>query len=143
MQTTKIRILITQFGDAHFPSEDPRNTSSLDPQRIVQLTYKRSPMPIAAHMSTKYKHPAPFLSSLIDKQIVVRLKWGMEYVGVLVSFDQRMNLQLKDAQEFVNGEMQANIGTLCLRCNNILHIREKPDVYPTEPIPDDAVEEDE
>lgn len=94
-------------------------------------------------MSAKYKHPAPFLSGLIDKPIVVRLKWGMEYVGVLVSFDQRMNLQLKDAQEFVNGEMQADIGTLCLRCNNILYVREKPSVYPVAPVPDDAIADDE
>ena len=87
-------------------------------------------------------HPAPFLSSLIDKQIVTRLKWGMEYVGTLVAFDQRMNIQLKDAQEYENGEMTANIGTLCLRCNNILHIREKPEGYPTEPLPDDAKQDE-
>lgn len=93
-------------------------------------------------MAGRYKHPAPFLSSLIDRQIVVRLKWGMEYAGILVSFDQRMNIQLRDAEEYNRGKMEAAIGTLCLRCNNILHIRERPEVYPTEPIPDDAVAND-
>lgn len=93
---------------------------------------------------SSYQHPEPFLSSLIDKAIVVRLKWGMEYVGVLVSFDKRMNIQLKEAEEFIGGVSQGNIGTVCLRCNNIMHIREKPAEYPIAPVPDDAiVEEDE
>jgi len=94
-------------------------------------------------MATRYRHPAPFLSGLIDRPIVVRLKWGMEYAGVLVSFDQRMNIQLRDAEEVIGGAVQASIGTLCLRCNNILHIRERPAVYPAEPIPDDAAADEE
>jgi small nuclear ribonucleoprotein F len=90
-------------------------------------------------MSTKYLHPAPFLSSLIDKPIVVRLKWGMEYVGVLVSFDTRMNIHIRNGQEFIRGELQAEIGDILIRCNNIMHIREKPDEYPLAPVPQDAV----
>ena len=93
--------------------------------------------------STTYLHPAPFLSSMIDHEIVVRLKWGIEYVGTLVSFDTRMNIHLRNCQEYTKGKLEANIGDLLIRCNNILHIRVKPQKYPNEPIPDDAVFEDE
>lgn len=92
---------------------------------------------------TKYLHPAPFLSSMIDHEIVVRLKWGMEYVGTLVSFDTRMNIHLKDCQEWSKGNLEANIGDLLIRCNNILHIRVKPANYPGEEIPGDAICEEE
>jgi small nuclear ribonucleoprotein F len=95
-------------------------------------------------VGTKYLHPAPFMSSLIDRAIVVRLKWGMEYVGVLVSFDTRMNIHLRNAQEFIRGELQAEMGDILIRCNNIMHIRVKPENYPEAPIhPDATLNDDE
>ncbi|KAH0789915.1 putative small nuclear ribonucleoprotein F [Histomonas meleagridis] len=94
--------------------------------------------------TTTYLHPAPFLSSMINHEIVVRLKWGIEYVGTLVSFDTRMNIHLRDCQEYIKGKLDSStpIGDLLIRCNNILHIRVKPQNYPNEPIPDDAVFDD-
>jgi small nuclear ribonucleoprotein F len=83
------------------------------------------------------------MSSLIDQPIVVRLKWGMEYVGILVSFDTRMNLHLRNAQEFSGGELQGEIGDILIRCNNIMHIREKPEEYPVHPVRPDAAMGDE
>jgi hypothetical protein len=38
--------------------------------------------------------PKPFLKELTGKQIIVKLKWGMEYKGYLVSSDNYMNLQV-------------------------------------------------
>ena len=38
-------------------------------------------------------NPRPLLDSLAGRQIVVRLKWGTEYRGFLVSADSYMNLQ--------------------------------------------------
>jgi small nuclear ribonucleoprotein F len=90
----------------------------------------------------RYLHPEPFLSSLIDQPIVVRLKWGMEYVGFLVSFDTRMNVHLRNAQEFIGGELQAEIGDILIRCNNIMHIRPKPAAYPESAVPAAARIED-
>ena len=47
-------------------------------------------------------NPKPFLIDLVDKLVVVKLKWGMEYRGTLVSFDGYMNIQLADTEEWLN-----------------------------------------
>ena len=39
-------------------------------------------------------NPKPFLQGQSGKQVIVRLKWGMEYKGYLVSTDSYMNLQV-------------------------------------------------
>lgn len=39
-------------------------------------------------------NPKPFLQQQTGKQVVVRLKWGMEYKGFLVSTDNYMNFQV-------------------------------------------------
>ena len=40
-------------------------------------------------------NPKPFLNSLTGKPVMVKLKWGHEYKGYLVSVDGYMNLQVK------------------------------------------------
>ena len=39
-------------------------------------------------------NPKPFLQDLTGKPVIVKLKWGMEYKGYLVSVDNYMNLQV-------------------------------------------------
>jgi small nuclear ribonucleoprotein F len=39
-------------------------------------------------------NPKPFLADLTGKPVMVKLKWGMEYKGYLVSTDAYMNLQV-------------------------------------------------
>ena len=39
-------------------------------------------------------NPKPFLNALTGKPVMVKLKWGMEYKGYLVSVDGYMNLQV-------------------------------------------------
>ena len=41
-------------------------------------------------------NPKPFLNGLTGKPVMVKLKWGMEYKGYLVSVDGYMNLQVKN-----------------------------------------------
>ncbi|RCH88257.1 hypothetical protein CU097_011672, partial [Rhizopus azygosporus] len=48
-------------------------------------------------------NPKPFLSDLTGKPVSVKLKWGGEYQGYLVSVDNYMNLQLANTEEFQNG----------------------------------------
>lgn len=36
----------------------------------------------------------PFLQDMTGKPVMVRLKWGMQYKGYLVSVDNYMNLQV-------------------------------------------------
>ncbi|XP_057366319.1 small nuclear ribonucleoprotein F [Daphnia carinata] len=73
-----------------------------------------APMPI---------NPKPFLNSLTGKPIMVKLKWGHEYKGYLVSVDGYMNLQLANTEEYIDGSCTGNLGEVLVRCNNVLYIR--------------------
>lgn len=68
-------------------------------------------------------NPKPFLTNLTGKPVVARLKWGMEYKGVLLSVDSYMNLQLANTEEYINGELAGNLGETLIRCNNVLFVR--------------------
>lgn len=85
-------------------------------------------------------NPKPFLNSLTGKAVMVKLKWGHEYKGYLVSVDGYMNLQLANTEEYIDGNSTGtifwlnfyyklhnnflgNLGEVLIRCNNILFIR--------------------
>jgi len=68
-------------------------------------------------------NPKPFLNSLTGKQVIVKLKWGHEYKGYLVSVDGYMNLQLASTEEVIDGCVTGTLGEVLIRCNNILFIR--------------------
>lgn len=84
-------------------------------------------------------NPKPFLNDLTGKPIAIKLKWGMEYKGILVAIDSYMNvqvlnfkpfqcfvllLQLADAEEYIDGAFAGNLGEVLIRCNNVLYMRE-------------------
>merc|ERR1712168_289091 len=68
-------------------------------------------------------NPKPFLNGLTGKPVMVKLKWGMEYKGYLVSVDGYMNLQLANTEECIDGALAGNLGEVLIRCNNVLYIR--------------------
>mmetsp|Transcript_12905 Transcript_12905/g.20887 ORF Transcript_12905/g.20887 Transcript_12905/m.20887 type:complete len:81 (-) Transcript_12905:626-868(-) len=72
-------------------------------------------------------NPKPFLTDLTGDQVIVKLKWGMEYKGFLVSTDAYMNLQLSGTEEYINGEFKGKIGEVLIRCNNVLYVRGAPE----------------
>lgn len=76
-------------------------------------------------------NPKPFLKTLLNKQVIVRLKWNKtEYKGTLLSIDNYMNLQLDETYEVIrdeNGKREEKIGEIFIRCNNVLFVREDPD----------------
>lgn len=71
-----------------------------------------------------YFNPIPFLESLKGKKISVKLKWGHEYKGILLNYDDYMNIQMQDCEEWLNDQLRGSIGEILLRCNNVLYIRE-------------------
>lgn len=60
-------------------------------------------------------NPKPFLNQLTGKQVLVKLKWGMEYKGFLVSTDAYMNLQLASTEEYIDGKFAGNLGEVLIR----------------------------
>lgn len=67
-------------------------------------------------------NPKPFLQDLTGKECIVKLKWGMEYKGYLVSVDNYMNLQLANTEEYQNGQSIGSLGEVFIRCNNVLYV---------------------
>lgn len=54
-------------------------------------------------------NPKPFLNGLTGKAVMVKLKWGHEYKGYLVSVDGYMNLQLANTEEHIDGQVTGNL----------------------------------
>lgn len=71
-------------------------------------------------------NPKPFLQDLKGKPVLVKLKWGMEYKGYLVSVDGYMNLQLANTEEFIDGALAGNLGEVLIRCVPFLVVRALP-----------------
>jgi small nuclear ribonucleoprotein F len=96
-------------------------------------------------------NPKPFLTDLTGQAVLVKLKWGMEYRGILLAIDSYMNLQvtdipifhlrgcnltnfsavfcspqLADTEEFIDGQLSGNLGEVLIRCNNVLYISAAP-----------------
>ncbi|KAI9184384.1 hypothetical protein H9P43_003437 [Blastocladiella emersonii ATCC 22665] len=76
-------------------------------------------------------NPKPFLNDLMGNPVIVRLKWGMEYKGVLAAYDEYMNFKLEKTEEYVNGVSTGELGEVLVRCNNVMYIRGASD--PSEP----------
>merc|ERR1711976_1082554 len=72
-------------------------------------------------------NPVPFLYDFVGKPIIVRLKWGIQYKGFLVSTDNYMNIQLASTEEYVDGKFIGAVGEVFIRCNDILLIRKCPE----------------
>jgi small nuclear ribonucleoprotein F len=68
-------------------------------------------------------NPKPFLSDLTGKSVMVKLKWGQSYKGILISVDSYMNMQLEETEEFIDGNLMGKMGEVLIRCNNILYVK--------------------
>ena len=71
------------------------------------------------------------MADLTGKQVLVKLKWGMEYKGTLSSSDAYMNLLLDQTEEFINGQFAGFLGQVLVRCNNVLYIKAATTVVAT------------
>jgi len=68
-------------------------------------------------------NPKPFLQQQIGKKVLIRLKWGLEYKGFLVSTDSYMNFQvgyfanrkLANTEEIQDGKSNGTLGEVFIR----------------------------
>ena len=62
-------------------------------------------------------NPRPMLQGLVDKEIIVRLKWGeTEYKGTLVSLDSYLNIQMSGTKEYIGDKFTGDLGQVLIRC---------------------------
>jgi small nuclear ribonucleoprotein len=73
----------------------------------------------------KSKNPLQILQSSQGSIILLRLKDGTEYKGLLKEIDAYMNMILEDATELLEGTPVAKYNEIFIRGNNLLFI--KPD----------------
>ena len=75
--------------------------------------------------NNKSKHPLHVLQNAMGSQILLRLKDGTEYKGLLKEIDAYMNMILEEATEIMDGSPVAKYNEIFIRGNNLLFI--KPD----------------
>jgi len=73
----------------------------------------------------KSKNPLTILQNAQNSVILLRLKDGTEYKGMLKEIDAYMNMILEDATEIMDGSPVAKYNEIFIRGNNLLFI--KPD----------------
>ena len=71
---------------------------------------------------TQNKKPLQMLRSLVGKQVTIRLKNDLSYVGLLEKMDVQMNLILTGSVEYDRDKEVSNLGRVIIRGNNILYI---------------------
>ena len=74
---------------------------------------------------TRSKNPLHILQAAQNSQIIMRLKDGTEYKGLLKEIDAYMNMILEDATEIMDGSPVAKYNEIFIRGNNLLFV--KPD----------------
>jgi small nuclear ribonucleoprotein len=70
--------------------------------------------------STNMKRPLDVLGSSIDKNILVKTKFGDSITGVLKAFDSHINIWMDEAR--VQGEKELSLGKVLIRGDNIVYI---------------------
>ncbi len=73
----------------------------------------------------KSKNPLTILQNAQNSVIILRLKDGTEYKGLLKEIDAYMNLILENCTEIMDGSPVAKYNEIFIRGNNLLFI--KPD----------------
>ncbi|MBI4159333.1 small nuclear ribonucleoprotein [Candidatus Woesearchaeota archaeon] len=66
--------------------------------------------------------PLDILNDSRNKRIMIELKNGRQFIGVLKSFDIHINLVLEDAEEHAEGTLKRKIGNVFLRGDTIILI---------------------
>lgn len=75
--------------------------------------------------NNRNKNPLHILQAAQNNEILLRLKDGTEYRGLLKEIDAYMNMILENATEIMDGSPVAKYNEIFIRGNNLLFI--KPD----------------
>jgi small nuclear ribonucleoprotein len=70
----------------------------------------------------KVVRPLNVLNQSINNRVIVELKAGREYRGLLEGFDPHMNLVIKNAEEIHNGEVKKTCPLTIVRGDNVIYI---------------------
>ncbi|MEW5937626.1 MAG: LSM domain-containing protein [Candidatus Thermoplasmatota archaeon] len=66
--------------------------------------------------------PLSVLNHYINKQVMVELKGGRSYRGILDGYDPHMNLVLRAVEEIEGGEVKRRLDLSIVRGDNVIYI---------------------
>lgn len=66
--------------------------------------------------------PLDVLNRALQTSVIVRIKGGREFRGVLDGYDVHMNLVLVNAEEIREGETAAKLGSVVIRGDTVVFI---------------------
>lgn len=79
--------------------------------------------PASAPPKSTSKRPLDVLHTSLNQRVIVLLKGNREYRGLLDGYDHpHLNLVLKNAEEFVDGEAKRTVSAVLVRGDNIIYI---------------------
>ena len=66
--------------------------------------------------------PLQVLNKAINSRVIVELRGGKEYRGVLEGYDPHMNVVLRKAEEVLNGDIIGKSDMTIVRGDNVIYI---------------------
>jgi small nuclear ribonucleoprotein len=66
--------------------------------------------------------PFDLLTTALGKNVLVKLKNGIEVRGTLEAYDPHLNLSMRDAEELADGQVKKKLGSLLVRGDTIVYI---------------------
>ena len=68
------------------------------------------------------KRPFDVLNASLNNTVIVGLKGGVEFRGVMAAYDVHMNIVLEKAEQIIDGEVKRGVGTILLRGDSVTYI---------------------
>jgi small nuclear ribonucleoprotein len=66
--------------------------------------------------------PLDVLNKSLQTPVIVRIKGGREFRGILNGYDIHMNLVLQNAEEIQNGEVIRKLGSVVIRGDTVVFV---------------------
>ncbi|KAA0002310.1 MAG: small nuclear ribonucleoprotein [Thermoplasmata archaeon] len=67
--------------------------------------------------------PLEMIHNSLEKRVIVELRGGKEYRGILEGYDHpHLNLILRNAEEIIDGEKKREVEKVIVRGDNIIYI---------------------
>ncbi|MCD6591300.1 MAG: small nuclear ribonucleoprotein [Candidatus Aenigmarchaeota archaeon] len=68
------------------------------------------------------RKPFDLLNSALNNTVIVGLKGGKEFRGVMIAYDIHMNIVLEKAELLENGEVKKGLGTVLVRGDSVVYV---------------------
>jgi len=66
--------------------------------------------------------PLDILNKALKTSVIVRIKGGREFRGILNGYDVHMNLVLQNAEEIEGGEVTKKLGSVVIRGDTVVFV---------------------